>query len=142
MNTQNQRDKAFHVANLVLAVLVLTAACALQIRADGRVVTPILHIELPASCFFNQLTGVGCPGCGLTRCFISLAHGNLAQAWQFNPAGLVLFPIVLAQIPYRAAQIWRIRHNRPPWRLMVVSSVVAYTLAGALLLQWLCRWPF
>ncbi len=141
MNSPRRRDTAYHLTYLVLAVLVLGAAFALQIRADGHVVTPIYHFELPGSCWFKNITGIGCPGCGLTRCFICLAHGKLVQAWHFNPAGLVFFPVVVAQVPYRALQIWRIRHNRPQWRPLTVSSVIAYTLAAALLLQWVCRWP-
>jgi hypothetical protein len=142
MNDPRRRDIGYHLTYLVMAAAVLCAALALQIRADGHVVTPIYNIELPGSCWFKHLTGIGCPGCGLTRCFICLAHGNLVQAWHFNPAGLLLFPVVLTQIPYRALQVWRIRHNRTQWRPMAISSVVAYTLAAALLLQWVWRMPY
>lgn len=36
-------------------------------------------------CAFKRLTGIPCPTCGSTRGAISLAHGDLAQAWCYNP---------------------------------------------------------
>lgn len=141
MNSPRRRDTVYHSTYLVLSLAVLAAACALEIREDERVVTPVLGLEVPGSCWFRHLTGIGCPGCGLTRCFICLAHGDVARSWHFNPAGIAFFVVVLCQVPYRALQVWRIRHGRPQWRLAAFSSVLAYTLAGALLLQWICRWP-
>lgn len=31
------------------------------------------------------MTGVGCPGCGLTRAGASLVRGDLVAAWAFHP---------------------------------------------------------
>ena len=141
MNKPDKRDTTYHVVYLALATVVLGAACLLRIQADGRVVTPVYQVALPGTCWFHNLTGYPCPGCGLTRCFICLADGRLARAWSFNPAGLVVFVLVVAQVPYRVIQVWRIRHDRTPWYPRTTSSVLAYALAGALLLQWICRWP-
>ena len=35
-------------------------------------------------CYFNELTGLYCPGCGGTRCAYALLHGDLAQAAAYN----------------------------------------------------------
>jgi hypothetical protein len=40
-------------------------------------------------CLFRALTGLPCMSCGLTRCAISLFHGNLSTAWQWNPLAFV-----------------------------------------------------
>ena len=142
MNPTCQQGTAYHWCYLLISLAVLTAAFVLRIDADGQVYVPILGISSPHMCWFMQITGIGCPGCGLTRCFVSLAHGDLASAWAFNPAGLLFFPVVGAQIPYHALQIWRIRHNMPTWRPTRLSSALALALVAALLVQWVCRWPF
>ncbi len=142
MNPPNQQGTTYHWCYLLISLAVLTAAFILQIAPDGEVYIPVLGITSPHTCWFRQVTGVGCPGCGLTRCFISIADGNLVMAWEFNPAGLLFFGLIVAQIPYRALQIWRIRQNLPSWHLTRLSSGIALGLATALFTQWVCRWPF
>ena len=99
---------------------------------------PFASVPLPELCSWHRLTGVNCPGCGLTRSFIALAHGDLRQAWAFNPAGLPLFAILLAQFPYRAAQLARLLTGRPAWHPVGVLPAVVI-LTGCLLLQWAWR---
>ena len=41
-------------------------------------------------CIFKQLTGVPCPGCGCTRAFFSLLHGDVGRALWYNPLAIVL----------------------------------------------------
>lgn len=53
--------------------------------ADGR----IWHI--PSICPFYQATGLPCPGCGLTRAFVCIAHGNLVESLHWHPLGLLVF---------------------------------------------------
>jgi hypothetical protein len=42
-------------------------------------------------CAFKWLTGLPCPGCGLTHSFCALGHGNLVQAIQYNALGPIFF---------------------------------------------------
>jgi len=44
-------------------------------------------------CFFRHLTGVPCAGCGLTRAFAALAHGDLGAAFALHP----LAPLILVE---------------------------------------------
>src|SRR4051812_9799537 len=50
--------------------------------------------ELPGFvlCPFRAVTGLPCPGCGMTRAFCAIGHGDLANAFGFN----VLAPFVFA----------------------------------------------
>ena len=66
----------------------MLTALALSVRDRSQVVIPFLKLPLPELCLMRRLASVDCPGCGLTRCFISLAHGDLPAAWSYNPAGL------------------------------------------------------
>jgi hypothetical protein len=131
-----RRERDYQVVFLVMALTVVGLSCVLRMNPRGQVT--LLDMPLPPSCSFRMLTGKDCAGCGLTRCFVSLAHGDLPQAWQFNPAGFLVFAAVVAQIPYRAAQLYRIRCGWAPWRLPGTSWFLSL-LVAALLIQWLWR---
>jgi hypothetical protein len=131
-------DVMFH-AMLGGACLVVTAA-AFVMQVDNGVGVRFPGIgRLPETCWFHKYTGYACPGCGLTRSFISLAHGELAKAWWFNPAGPLFFVLVAAQVPYRAWQVWRVRAGRSEVSLGRWEWLPAWTIAGLLFGQWLLR---
>jgi len=52
-------------------------------------------------CAFHFVTGFPCPGCGLTRAFISMFHGEFSRAIAFNALAPVLFVLMLLYF-YRA----------------------------------------
>jgi hypothetical protein len=52
---------------------------------------------LPGLCIFRNTTGLPCPGCGLTRSFVSAAHGNLALSLRFHRLGWLLILYTLLQ---------------------------------------------
>ena len=129
---------------LAVAVAVLAASALLSVRGSTQVVLPLVHWSLPGTCSFRQMFGVGCPGCGLTRCFISVAHGELAAAWRFSPLGLVVFGLVAAQLPYRSWRVWRFLRGLP---LPTFSSRRTYGMLALwlvvlllLVLQWIVRY--
>ena len=54
------------------------------------------HHQLGMSpCNFLTLTGIPCPGCGMTTTFSHLAHGNFWPALGTQPFGVVLFFFML-----------------------------------------------
>ena len=53
------------------------------------------HHQLGMSpCNFLTLTGIPCPGCGLTTTFTHIAHGNFLEALGTQPFGVVLFALM------------------------------------------------
>lgn len=86
---------AFVIAMSVL-VLVLSA-----VMSTDPQVARLFGWEIPTLCGFRLMTGMDCPGCGLTRSFIFLGHGSLEQAWNMNMLGPPLYLAVLLQIPMR-----------------------------------------
>jgi len=42
-------------------------------------------------CAFKEMTGLPCPGCGLTRSFISISHGQFAEAFRMHPLGPFIY---------------------------------------------------
>lgn len=128
-----------HVTFFVLATVVLALSFVLGVRGAEQVTLPVFNVPLPPLCNFKRAVGVDCPGCGLTRCFISLAHGDLSRAWQFNPAGIYFFAIVVAQLPLRGWQLWRVRTGRRAIELGWWGHGALLLLAMLLIGQWAVR---
>jgi hypothetical protein len=61
-------------------------------------------------CPFHYLTGLSCPGCGLTRLMLALAEGNLPAAFAANPA-LCLAAGPLAYLIFGDEWLW-VRYGR------------------------------
>jgi hypothetical protein len=55
------------------------------------------HFALPGVCIFKNLTGLPCPGCGLTRSMTAAVRGNLSQSWMFHRLGFVTTFYILIQ---------------------------------------------
>ncbi|UUO06548.1 DUF2752 domain-containing protein [Blastopirellula sp. J2-11] len=126
----------FHGVMLGMALLVLIAALALSFQSGEKVYLPLLGAALPPSCAMKLYYGIDCPGCGLTRSFILLAHGDLPGSLAYNPSGVLLFGVVLFQIPYRLAQLWRIRQGRQSWNLGIAAAAIFSAIFAVMLVQW------
>ena len=46
-------------------------------------------------CFFHKITGLYCPGCGITRMVLSLLHLDFYQAFRWNPFLFLLTPLFI-----------------------------------------------
>lgn len=79
------RERA-HKAAITGAAL-LAAGCAYLII--------ILKTGRGIPCVFNMLTGLKCPGCGITHMIVSLARLDFPAAWHSNPVVLILLPLIL-----------------------------------------------
>lgn len=75
----------------------------------------------PILCGFRRLTGLPCPGCGLTRSVVTLGNGDLKGAFEHHPLGVV-FAAVLGSII--ASWLIALAVNRPP-RPIVTSRLVS-----------------
>lgn len=113
----------------------LAAACAGAL-ALACVLSPAAATSGPVVCPFRLLTGLPCPGCGMTRAWVFLAHGDVGAAASANPFVLVTMPAAGALV-VATCVAWRL-HRRPPdvaaiARHRLTKVVVACWLAFALL---------
>ena len=46
-------------------------------------------------CTFHTVTGLPCPGCGLTRSFCAITHARLIDAWHLNPFGFIWYALTV-----------------------------------------------
>ena len=115
--------------------------CSLLMRSPGQslVYLPGYGFPLPDLCTSKQLLGLECPGCGLTRSFIAISHGEFEKAWKLNPASFLAYALVMGQIPWQIYQLSRIRRGVLPieagW-LYILPALAA----GSLLVQWAVKW--
>lgn len=83
-------------------------------------------------CLLNKYTGLLCPGCGISRMFLSLAKLQIRQAFSYNPAVFVL--LILWNIIGLLCFIGKPKIVRKQWFLYVsmALSVAALVLYGIL----------
>ncbi len=86
-----------HGVMLLLAAVVIGAAA--QVTFFGW--------DVPVMCTWRRILGIECPGCGLTRSFVFLAHGELVEGFRMNALGPPMFLLVASQLVYRPVAMWR-----------------------------------
>ena len=79
----NERAKRILKRNLVL--LAIGLAYVLWVRVTG--------IGIP--CLFYTVTGLKCPGCGISRMLLSLLRLDFRAAFRYNPFLLLTSPILM-----------------------------------------------
>lgn len=86
-------------------------------------------------CVLHRLTGLPCAGCGMTRAFCAISHGDFTGAWEFNPFGFVfyaafvfiaLLPFLERPFPSLDGRIWHRRESR----IAFVALLGAMTVFG------------
>ena len=86
-------------------------------------------------CIIRFVTGVACPGCGLTRAWLCALHLDFAAALAFHPLFWLVPPVALAVVCYE-------RTSRMPSVSSGARRVLAACLAAAVVLfiaVWLAR---
>ena len=83
------------------------AACAL---AAAATVSPDAVHDGPVVCPFRLMTGLPCPGCGLTRSWVYLLHGQPGAATAANPFGIL---VLLASVALVAVVTSSVVRRRP-----------------------------
>lgn len=91
-------------------------------------------------CVFHNVTGLPCPGCGMTRAFLAIGHGNVISAWKLNALSLPFYlggllwlgNEVVALAGRRAVHLSQKTVNRASLTaLVVISAYWVYRLATA-----------
>jgi hypothetical protein len=127
-----------HGMFFLMALFVVVMSILMRSEGDTAVYLPGTSLPLPDTCMAKRMLGIPCPGCGMTRAFISIGHGQLARAWDFNPASYVLYLFVAVQIPWHAMQYWLCRRRGYGVTLPFIHFI-PIAMAAVLLMQWLWR---
>lgn len=92
-------------------------------------ITQLTPFRIP--CFFQKLTGLACPGCGVSHFCIRLLHLDLAGAAKENLALTILMPIWAVSIAIRV--IWHPKwfaKNSPAEAILLWGSIFLLLLFG------------
>ena len=142
----------------------ITGSMAFVVRVGGRLtpggiaalgllaaaLLPRAWIEAgPSFCPFRVWSGLPCPGCGLTRSVVALAHGDLAGSLYFHPLGAA---VVLALVSVAVAELAlagrRLRAGQARGSLSTVALLdraargpLPWVAVAALALVWAVRIP-
>lgn len=122
-----RRDRAWAAA--LAALVVVAGLVLLQQRGPSG-------IPWFPGCLFHRLTGLDCPGCGMTRATHAVLHGRLAEAFRFNPLGMILVPALLAWLGIRLPGWLRGEPARPGGAAI---SRAAWCVLAAILVFWVLR---
>lgn len=67
------------------------------------------------TCIMRIMTGLPCPGCGMTRSWVHLAHGDVLTAFEYNFFGPLAMFAAAGLVVYTVVALVR---RRPPERLL------------------------
>jgi hypothetical protein len=63
------------------------------------------NMKITLDCPIYKITGLYCPGCGITRCIIALIHLDIYSAFRYNPLVFILLPFLITYLFYKI-DIW------------------------------------
>lgn len=61
----------------------------------------VLKTEQGIPCIFYKVTGLKCPGCGMTHAMVEIWKGNYKEALQYNALSITVFPLECLYLLYR-----------------------------------------
>lgn len=132
---QNQISKPeliFRVLVLLASTTVMAVSFVMTVKNDHEVYLPLATEPIPEVCASRILFGVNCPGCGMSRAFISISDLEIDKALAFNSASLIVYLFVATQIPWHAMQIFRTFYRDGPidswWTLLPLIGVIFWLL--------------
>ncbi len=91
----------------------------------------------------HDLTGLNCPGCGMTRAAHATLQGRLVDAFRFNPVGMILLPVVSVGLGIEVLN-WTLKKPLP-FRLKISARggwILVAVIIGFGILRNIPLWPF
>jgi len=90
-------------------------------------------------CPFRFLTGLPCPGCGMTRAFCHLAHGHFVSALQFNPFSFFVFLAAIIAWLKAAAVLFDLQALRAKLSVLRFSQRAGKFALMLVVIWWITR---
>lgn len=81
-------------------------------------------------CVFHKITGLYCPGCGITRMSLALLEGNFRVAFRSNAAVFILIPVglmLLLKFIYHYIKFGNIQLSKVETSILWVIVVILIT---------------
>jgi hypothetical protein len=104
-NTRREGDLTAHWVVLFFCAGIMLGGVVLSPPHPGSPYLHIGHIPIPDICSFKNLTGLPCPGCGLTRSIVAGMHGDFRASLMYHRLGLLTLAYICLQFLYRLIAI-------------------------------------
>ena len=91
-------------------------------------------LGLPKLCLFRNITGIGCPGCGMTRSLIATAHLHFEDAILFHPLGP---PVLILLLLYSLTHVIKLRSRTG--HVQQIPKVIPIALTMCFAVVWAAR---
>jgi hypothetical protein len=90
-------------------------------------------------CPFRALTGWLCPGCGMTRAFCALGHGELLRAVHFNALSPFLYLALMLVWTGAAATVFRLHRVRALVLRLRPNMAGGFAMLALVIVWWVVR---
>ena len=89
---------------------------------------------LAIPCPFHALTGLKCPGCGVTTMFMALVEGNICKALRANIVLFASSPVIIYLVLHSAYRYIRFGYNGESKAdsIIVAALIIIFILWGIL----------
>jgi len=84
-------------------------------------------------CFFHELTGLYCPGCGVQRSFHALLNGHIITAIDYNLLFILFLPLIIYFILAFALG------KKHPYSSFIYKSAFSFTVVIVVVSFWVLR---
>ena len=71
--------------------LILLVLAGIYIRLSGQAFETVYFLP----CIFKGVTGIPCPGCGMTRACLAILQGEFSTAWRYHPFSFLLIGLTI-----------------------------------------------
>lgn len=127
MTTNNKRK----IWGIIGALLVLIIPYVVMRQNQNA------HLEAAQSyCPFKMLTGLPCPGCGMTKSLVFLYEGNLTKSISYHLFGPFIFLLAVATIVVLTTELLT---HKEYFNHLIYNKRVAYLLGTTLFVYHLSR---
>jgi hypothetical protein len=90
-------------------------------------------------CPFRALTGLPCPGCGMTRAFCSMGHGDFARAFGYNALAPFVFAGALLVWAHALATVLKLDSARCALERLKPTPLAARFMLAVTFAWWVVR---
>ena len=100
MTARLSSDLAPQLIVFFVCFCILFGLLILTPEAPGNPHLRLGSILLPNTCMLKNLTGIPCPGCGLTRSMVVAMHGDFGLSFTYHRLGLLTLVYIFSQFLY------------------------------------------
>lgn len=112
--------------------LIITGLAGVVCLAYYSLLT-FFNVGIP--CLFHKITGLLCPGCGITRMILAILHLDFKSAFQYNSVIFVFSPVII----YFIIRLYISWLKSESYKLSLLENIVVYIMLIVLLIFGIIR---